>query len=177
MSIFTEILSGKLFKLRTASGTEADSGTSDKLIVTPKSLHDSSYLKEAASSICFDMDSAIQVATTTLTIGNRYALTAPTGNGYFFSGRGNSFSAQLTIYAKVDSGAVGEISLVDISTGLAVSGSQISVNSTSYVIDSSGVFTIQAGKVYSYAMRRLSGGILANVYLRTALITFSIPKS
>ena len=104
-------------------------------------------------------------------------LTAPSGNGYFFSGRGNSFSAQLIVYAKVDSGAVGEISLVDIATGLTVSGSPISVSSTSYGIVASPVFTIQAGKVYSYAMRRLSGGILTNVYLRTALITFSIPKS
>lgn len=178
ISVISDLLSGRLFRFKTAKGSDVELGTSDKLLMTPKSFKDSYFFGiNSVSHLSFGLDSQLSTNSQTVVIGTRFELIAPTGDSYFFSGRGNSFSARLMVYAKADSGAAGEISLIDAASGQVVTGSTIPVTQTSLTVLSSGVFTISSAKVYTYGYRKASGGLFSNIYLRSALLTFLIPKT
>jgi hypothetical protein len=177
MSIIADILTGKLFRFKTATGPDVDAGVTDKKIVTPVSILASSFLSERTSVLHFPSASDVNTSSTNFQPGAIYNLTSSTGNHYFLTNRQNSFTAKFFAYVKADSGAAGEICLWDIGASAIVTGSTIAFNNTGFSILASGEFSIQANKVYTYAIRKTSGGLLTNVSFRTALVTFKIPKN
>ncbi len=177
MGRILDLFTGKLFGFKSAKGTDVDLGVSDRLIVTPKSLGESA-LKNVPmmGTIQFALDGAIQVASTTLSLGSRYVMLADNAAAYFFSSNATRVDARLSVLARADSGSTGEIALANAISGQVIPGSQILINSDTFTRYSSGVFQLDMAQSYSYTMRKLTGGLLAATYLRTALITFSIPK-
>ncbi len=180
MSIISDILSGKIFKFKTASGADVDAGTSDKLIVTPSSLKNSSAgtVNETVATMHFGMsNSPLFTNSTFFTLADHYELTPDSGNGYFYTGRGNVFTARLFVYAKIDNlGGTGEICLYNVSDNVVVSGSTVSFNTTQYAIYKSADFTLLPNKAYAIGVRR-SSAFATNAYLRAALATIKIPKA
>lgn len=180
MSIISDILSGKLFKFRTAAGTDVDQGTSDKLIVTPLSLKNSALGSgnEAVASMHFGISNPpLFTNSSFFTLADQYQITPDTGNGYFYSGRGNIFTAHLYAYAKIDNfGGSGEVCLYNVSDNVVVSGSTVSFSSTAYGIFKSADFTLLPNKAYTVGVRR-SSVFSTNAYLRTVLVTIKIPKA
>ncbi len=177
MGVLTDLLSGRLFRFKSALGTDVNLGTSDKLILTPKSVKDSELIREAVVTVSFPLDTAASSSNATFAFGTRWEIMPPTGNDFGFTARANQFSARLHIYGKVDSGATGEVCLVDAATGSIVNGSSIIISSTSYSILSSSPFTIDSNKLYTYGLRRVTGALFTSAFLRSALLSFTIPKA
>jgi hypothetical protein len=180
MSIISDILSGKLFKFRTATGSDVDAGTSDKLIITPLSLKNSSLGSgtEAVASMHFGISNPpLITGSTFFSLADHYELTPDTGNGYFYTGRGNVFTARLFVYAKIDNpGGLGEACLYNVSDNTVVSGSTVSFGTTAYVNYKSADFNLLPNKAYAVGIRR-SSAFATNAYLRAALVTIKIPKA
>lgn len=177
MGRILDLFSGRLFGFKSASGADVDLGTSDRLIVTPKSLGESrlNHLP-ALGQIQFAMDGAVQVASTTLTLGSKIVMLAESAAYFFQSGGATRVDARLSVLARVDNASTGQIALANAITGQVVPGSEILINSTTLAQYTSGIFQLDMAQSYSYAMRRLTGSVLSATTLRTALITFSIPN-
>lgn len=182
MSLISDILTGKLFKFRIASGADVDTGTSDSLLVTPKSLKDSQLGtinpgNETVAVMPFSLPNlSLLSGSTSFTLSEYYQLTPDNGNGYFYTGRGNVFTARLFVYAKIDISGTGEACLWNVTDNAAVAGSTVSFNTTQYTLFKSADFTMLPNKVYTVAVRR-SSATATIAYVRSALVTIKIPKA
>jgi hypothetical protein len=164
-----------------ATGADVDAGTSDKLLVTPKSLKDSqvgdTLPNETVSVMPFYISSFGMVNNqTTFDVGDHYIPTPDSGNGYFYTNRGNVFTARLFVYGRIDISGTGEACLWNVSDNVQVIGSTVSFSVNQYALFKSGDFTILPNKVYAVALRR-SSFTATNAYLRAALVTIKIPKA
>lgn len=160
MTLIADLLTGKFFRFRLAVGSDIIAGTSNKMLVTPKSLKDAGWVPISGNvSLPFLLSQEVFVGSTSFSPGSLYGILPAAAN----------YTAKLHAYAKADNGSAGEIALWDIAAGSMVNGSQISFNSSSYQLKSSSNFTVTPGKVYTFALRRTSfqAGI---IYLRTALL-------
>ena len=161
MTLFADLLTGKFFRFRLASGTDILAGTSNKMIVTPKSLKDAGWAPSSLSaSIPFVLSQDAYTSSTVFAPGSTFGILPAASN----------LNAKFHIYGKVDFNCAGEIGLWDVATGNIVNGSVVSFNANSYQIRSSATFLIIPGKVYTFAMRRTSfqAGF---IYLRCATLT------
>ena len=160
MSIIADILSGRIFKFKTALGSDVDAGTSDKLLVTPLSLKSSGLGSgnETVASMHFGISNPpLFTNSTFFSLADHYEITPDSGNGYFYTGRGNVFTARLFVYAKIDNpGGVGECCLYNVSDNAVVAGSTVLFNATQYAIYKSADFNLLPNKAYAVAVRRYS---------------------
>jgi hypothetical protein len=162
MTLFADLLTGKFFRFRLASGTDVLAGTSNKVIVTPKSLKDAGVVPSSlVGSIPFVLSQDVYSSSTVFALGSTYGILPPAASNLI---------AKFHIYGKVDFNCAGEIGLWDVATGNIVNGSVVSFNVNSYQIRSSNTFTIIPGRVYTFAIRRTSfqAGF---IYLRCATLT------
>ena len=170
MGRFLDLLTGHFYSFRNANGADVNLGTSDKLIVTPQSLKQSDVF--CNTSIPLVLPSLFRTKSA-LFVLNSNVLVIPT-NGYFFPNRSNSIKTQLFANTIVDLGLVGELCLVDLSTNTIVPNSTISFKNSSYATTSSKVFYVEAGKVYSIAVRRVSGNSSKFVSVRALTLTLKL---
>ena len=170
MGSFLEIVSGKLFRLRTASKSDVDAGTSDKLIVTPLSLSQNSSISNASFTLV--LPSSWSCSLTTFSYSPN-AFVMPT-NGFFYPNKQSSIQAQLFVYGLADLGATAEVCIVDAVTNVAVAGATFTFNNTAWGCTASAVFQVQAGKAYTIALRKSLGLLFNAVQLKAATITFKL---
>ena len=220
MSRLIDLFSGMLFSFKSAQGADVNAGTSDKVLVTPLSIGNSSVCfrqvgmaspddpvvvgssnrqmksearqsafnknfgttpgsvmegNEVAAFLQFLMSQEVTSGSSSFSPGVEYGIIPD--NGYYYTGRAASYTARLYAYVKADSGVTGEAALYDVAAGAVVTGSTISFTSNSYALLQSADFTLLPGKVYTYALRRVAGGLLTNARIRSAMITIKLPKA
>jgi hypothetical protein len=162
MTLFADLLTGKFFRFRLAAASDILAGTSNKMIVTPKSLKDAGWVPPSLSgSIPFVLSQDAYTSSTVFAPGSTFGI---------LPAAASNLNAKFHIYGKVDFYCAGEIGLWDVATGNIVNGSVVSFNANSYQIRSSATFLIIPGKVYTFAIRRTSfqAGF---IYLRCATLT------
>jgi len=167
MGRFLDLLTGKLYSFANTTGLDVNAGTSDKHIVTPKSLASSDVF--CNTSLPLVLPSVFSTKSALLVV-NTNVLALPL-NGNFFPSRSSSIKAQYFANVMVDAGLTGELCLVDVAANSIVAGSTLSFSNSSYITLSSNVFNVEAGKAYSFAIRRVSGSSSKFVYLRGATLT------
>jgi hypothetical protein len=170
MGRFLNLLTGHFYSFKNASGADINLGTSDKLIVTPHSLTKSDVF--CNTSIPLVLPSLYKVKSNLFAL-NPNVLLIPT-NGYFFPNRSPIIQTQLFANTIVEAGLVGELCLVDVSNNKIVPNSSIVFKNTIYNTISSNVFYVEAGKVYSVALRRVSGTATQFVTLRALTLTLKL---
>lgn len=167
MERFIDLSTGKLYRFKQAVGSDVNKGLSDSLILTPKSLAESNLL--CNTSIPLVLHSPFKTKSALFAV-NSHVLVIPL-NGCFYPNRSVNIKAQYFANAYAHSGLSGELCLVDIATRNIVNGSILSFSNSSYQTLSSSVFTVESGKVYSFALRRTKGATSKMVYLRGATLT------
>lgn len=170
MGIFLDILSGRIFNFRNANGTDINAGISDELIVTPKALSQSDVFSN--TSIPLVLSASLSSKTSTLTLATSFFL-IPT-NGYFFPNRKTKIQAQIFAYTIADSGCTGEISLADANTSNVIPNTSFTFNNTTWSCVNGGLIEVEAGKMYTLAIRKTSGSSNKGVQLRAATITLKL---
>jgi hypothetical protein len=166
MPLISDLLTGKFFRFRLASGADVLVGTSQKHLVTPKSLLDAGLVPpssggSAGASIPFVLNQQVVANFTSFSAGSHYGIlpAAP-----------SPLSARLYAYCNADpGGAAGEVCLWDVAANSMVSGSVITVNAVPLTLYQSAVFNVAPGKVYTYALRR-TNTLATFIYLRSALL-------
>lgn len=170
MGNFLDILSGRIFNFRNANGADINAGVSDKLIVTPKALSQSDVFSN--TSIPLVLSASLSSKTSTFVATTNFFL-IPT-NGYFFPNRKTKIQAQLFAFAIADTGCTGEICLVDANTSVVVPNTTFSFTATSWTCVNGGLIEVEAGKIYTIAIRKSIGATSKAVQLRTATITLKL---
>ena len=78
MTLFADLLTGKFFRFRLASGTDILAGTSNKMIVTPKSLKDAGWVPSSLGiSIPFVLSQDVYSSSTAFAVGSTYGILPP----------------------------------------------------------------------------------------------------
>ena len=167
MGRFLDLLTGKLYSFANTKGSDINAGTSDKHIVTPKSLATSDVFCNTSLPLVLPSVFSTKSA---LFVVNPNVLVVPM-NGNFFPNRSTLIKAQCFANVQTDAGLTGQLCLVDLATNSIVNGSTITFSNNTYRTQSSIVFTIEAGKAYSFALCRTSGSSSKYVYLRGATLT------
>ena len=167
MGRFLDLLTGKLYSFANTTGADVNAGLSDKHIITPKSLVSSDVF--CNTSIPLVLPSVFSTKSALLVV-NTNVLVMPT-NGCFFPNRSNQIKAQYFANVQTDTGLTGEICLVDLATNSVVAGSTILFTSSAYSTQNSNNFFVEAGKAYSFALRRSNGSSTKLVYLRGVTLT------
>ncbi|MBA2611302.1 MAG: hypothetical protein H0U95_04970 [Bacteroidetes bacterium] len=167
MGRFLDLLTGKLYSFKNANGSDINIGLSDKLIVSPKALSESDVF--CNTSIPLVLPSVFSTKSALFVI-NPNVIVIPT-NGNFYPNRSTQIKTQFFANVYVNAGLMGELCLVDLATNKIVAGSTISFKNISYTTIASNVFNVEAGKVYSFALRRSNGTSTQLVYLRAATLT------
>lgn len=175
MSLIMDLLSGRLFKFRLASASDINQGTSDKMLITPKGLADSQLFTVA--SVPFVMSAPFVVTSTNWTVAPYQALIPTWGTDYLFIRRANQFTARFFINCITDWNCAGEVTLWDIAANAPVGGSSIFVGQNSWMILPASLFYLNAGKVYSFAIRKTIPSSTGNITVASALLTMQIPKA
>lgn len=170
MGNFLDILSGKIFNFRNAKGADVNAGVSDKLIVTPKALSESDAMSNA--SIPLALPSSFTSKSNTFA-SSIFVFVIPT-NGYFFHNRKTKIQAQLFAYAIADTASTGELCLVDGITNIAVPNTTFSFNNTSWSCVNSPLIEVEAGKLYTIALRKSSGITTKTVQVKAATLTLKL---
>lgn len=170
MGNFLDILSGKIFNFRNANGADINAGVSDKLIVTPKALSQSDVFNNTSISLVL---SASLSSKTGSNVNSSAFFLIPT-NGYFFPNRKTRMQAQLFAFAIADAGSTGEISLVDAQTNTVVPNTTFSFSNTSWACVNSDLIEVEAGKMYTIAIRKSVGTSTKTVQLRAATLTLKL---
>lgn len=165
MALLTDLLTGRLLKLRLASGADVLAGISEKHLVTPKSLSDAGLVPPGSGggsgiSIPFVLDQNVFGGFTTFSPGTHYGI-LPSGGG--------TLQAKLYAYGYTDFGTPGQACLWDVAANSQVAGSTVTLDSSSAALKVSALFNVTPGKVYTYALRRGSGSS-GFAYLRSALL-------
>jgi hypothetical protein len=167
MGRFLDLLTGKLYSFANTTGADINAGLSDRHIVTPKSLVTSDIFCNTSLPLVLP---SIFSTKSALFVVNSNVLVIPS-NGCFFPNRSNQIKSQYFVNVQTDSGLTGEICLVDLATNSIVSGSTVSFNNSVFNTQSSSSFNLEAGKAYSFAIRRSNGNASKFVYLRGATLT------
>lgn len=172
MGNFLDILTGRIFNFKVASADDVNAGLSDKLIITPHALSGCDVF--CNTSIPLVLPASFSTKANTFT-SSPYFFNTPT-NGFFFPNRKAIIKAQLFAFTIVESGSTGEMCLTDAVTGATIPGSTFSFSNTNWGNVNSGVFDIEAGKMYTIALRR-SVGSGKTVQLRSALLTLKLQRN
>lgn len=170
MGNFLDILSGRIFNFRNANGADINAGVSDKLIVTPKALSQSDVFSN--TSIPLVLSASFSSKTGNFVNSTSFFL-LPT-NGYFFPNRKTKIQAQLFAFAIADAASTGEICLVDAQTNAVVPNSTFSFSNTSWTCVNGNIIEVEAGKMYTIAIRKSIGSSTKNVQLRAATLTLKL---
>ncbi len=170
MNYFLDIVTGKLFHFRNAKGSDINTGSSDKLIVTPKALLESDLF--CNTSIPLVLPSVFKTKSALFVVSN-FVWLIP-NNGFFFPNRKPKIRTQLFAYAFADAGLIGEFCVIDIATNKIVANSTTQFKNTTYSCINSNVFELEAGKAYAIALRRVSGTSSKFVSIRAATITLKL---
>ena len=171
MGLFLDILSGRIFNFRNAKGSDINAGVSDLLIVTPKALIGSEVFCNTSIPLVFT--SPLSTKTTTFT-SSTYQVVIP-NNGFLFPNRGSKIKLQVFANVIADVGSTGELCIWDANANIAVANTNFSFTNTSWTIVSSNIFLLDAGKVYTLAIRKKTGTNMLGVQLRSATMTLQIP--
>lgn len=129
---------------------------------------------EVTAFVPFTIGSQLSMNVNTFSPGTDRQIIPP--NNYCYAGRAATFLATLYADVKVDSGAIGEIALYDVAASAVVAGSTFAFNGTGFSIQHSNEFFLTPGKLYTYAIRKVSGAALSVIYIDAALLTFKMPK-
>lgn len=170
MGIFLDILSGRIFKFRNANGVDINAGISDELIVTPKALSQSDVFSN--TSIPLVLSASLSSKTNTFVLSTNYFL-LPT-NGFFFPNRRTKIQAQIFAFTLADSGCTGEICLADANTSIVVPNTSFTFNNTTWTFVNGGLIEVEAGKMYTIAVRKTIGSSSKSVQLRSATLTLKL---
>ncbi len=170
MGNFLDILSGRFFNFRKAVGLDINTGVSDTLIVTPKALSQSDVFSNTSIPLVL---SASLSSKTGSNVNSASFFLIPT-NGYFFPNRKTKIQAQLFAFAIADAGCTGEICLVDANTNTVVPNTTFSFTTTSWTCVNGGLIEVEAGKMYTIAIRKSIGATNKAVQLRAATITLKL---
>jgi hypothetical protein len=170
MANFLDILSGRIFNFRNATGADVNAGTSDKLIVTPKAIAQSNAMSNTSISLVLP---SLLTSKITSFVANPYVFVIPT-NGYFFPNRQAKMQAQLFVYVIADAACTGEICLVDALTNTIVPNTTFSFTNNSWVCVNGTIIELEAGKIYTIALRRSLGSSSKLVQLRAATLTIKL---
>lgn len=170
MGNFLDILSGRIFNFRNASGKDINAGTSDKLIVTPKSLFQSDVFSNTSIPLVL---SASLNSRTNLFVAPPDFFLIPT-NGFFFPNKKTKIQAQLFAFAIADTGCTGEVCLVDAATSTVVPNTTFAFTNTSWLCVNGGLIEVEAGKMYTLAIRKTVGAASKTVQLRAATLTLKL---
>lgn len=170
MGGFLDILSGRIFNFRNASGADINAGISDKLIVTPKALSQSDVFSNTSIPLVL---SASLISKNNIFLATSDFFLIPT-NGFFFPNRKSKIQAQLFAYTIADSGCTGEVCLVDALTSTVVPNTTFSFTNTAWSCVNGGLIEVEAGKIYTIAVRKTIGSSSKSVQLRTATITLKL---
>lgn len=173
MGNFLDILTGRIFNFKVAAGADVNAGTSDKLIITPKALSGSDVF--CNTSIPLVLPASLSAKSSAFTTSD-YFFNTPV-NGFFFPNRKSIIKTQLFCFTMADSGGTGEICLQDVITGATVPGSTFSFKNISWANANSAVFEIEAGKMYTIAIRRSAGTGNKAVQLRSAILTLKLQSN
>lgn len=170
MKHFLDIVTGKLFHFRNAKGSDINTGSSDKLIVTPKALAESDLF--CNTSIPLVLPSVFKTKSA-LYVQNSNVFVIPT-NGFFFLNRQHKIKTQLFAYVVADADLIGEFCIVNIATNNIVANSITQFKNTTYSCINSNVFELEAGNAYAIALRRVSGTSSKFVSVRAATLTLKL---
>lgn len=170
MANFLDILSGRIFNFRNATGEDINAGTSDKLIVTPKALEQSNAMSNTSISLVLP---SLFTSKITSLLTNPNVFVIPT-NGYFFLNRQAKMQAQLFVFAIAETGCTGEVCLLDALTNTIVPNSTFSFSNTTWVCVNGTIIELEAGKIYTIALRRSLGSGSKLVQLRAATLTLKL---
>ncbi len=171
MGLFLDILSGRIFNFRNAKGSDINAGVSDLLIVTPKALIGSEVFCNTSIPLVFT--SPLSTKATTFT-ASTYQVVIP-NNGFLFPNRGSKIKIQVFANVIADAGSTGELCIWDTNANIAVANTNFSFTNTVWAIASSPIFLLDAGKVYTLAIRKKTGTNMLGVQLRSATMTIQIP--
>jgi hypothetical protein len=171
MGLFLDILTGRIFNFRNAKASDVNTGTSDNLIVTPKSLAGSEVFCNTSIPLVFT--SPLSTKTTTFT-ASTYQVVIPS-NGFLFPNRGTKVKIQVFANVIADIGSTGELCIWDANANVAVANTNFSFTNTGWAIVGSPIYLLDAGKVYTIAIRKKTGTNMLNVQLRSATMTLQIP--
>jgi hypothetical protein len=169
MGNFLDILSGRIFRFKNATGDDINAGASDKLIVTPEALSKSDAFSNA--SIPLALPASFNTKSNSF-VPCPYVFVIPT-NGFFYSGRQPMLQAQVFAFAKAEADSTGELCLIDAQTKQEIEGSKISFANSSYACLATSVFEIENGKLYTIALRR-SSATSKTVEVRAATLTLKL---
>jgi hypothetical protein len=170
MGNFLDILSGRIFNFRNATGEDVNAGTSDKLIVTPKALSKSDAYSNTSIPLVFA--SSLSTKSSSFT-ANQFSFVVPT-NGFFFPNRKPLIQAQLFVYVIAEAASTGEICLVDPVTNAVVQNTTFSFNNTAWACIAGNITTVEAGKAYTIAIRRSAGSSGKTVQVKAAILTLKL---
>jgi hypothetical protein len=170
MGHFLDILSGRIFRFRKATGDDINAGSSDELIVTPQALSKSDAFSNA--SIPLALPASFSTRSSSFVLSD-FVFVVPT-NGFFYSARKAKLQAQLFVFANAEAGSEAEVCVVDAQTAQLVNGSTFQLSNISFECKSSKVFEIDAGKLYTIALRRSSGISSKAVNVRAATLTLKL---
>lgn len=170
MGNFLDILSGRIFNFRNANGTDINAGVSDKLIVTPKALSQSDVFSNTSISLVLSASLSSKTGSNT----NSTAFFLIPTNGYFFPNRKTKIQAQLFAFAIADTASTGEICLVDAQTNTIIPNSTFSFSNTTWTCVNGNIIEIEAGKMYTIAIRKSIGSSTKTVQLRAATLTLKL---
>ncbi|MFL5763893.1 MAG: hypothetical protein ACJ77K_08140 [Bacteroidia bacterium] len=167
MGNFLDILSGKIFRFKNANGSDINAGVSDKLIVTPEALSKSDAFSN--TSISLVLPASLVSKSNTFT-ANAASFIIP-ANGGFFPKRKSIVQAQLFAFVLCDAGTSGELCVWDANTNAAVPNTNFSFTNTAWVCVNGNIIELEAGKIYTIALRRLTGTSPKAVQVKAATLT------
>ncbi len=171
MGLFLDILTGRIFNFSNAKGADINVGASDRLIVTPKALSQS----EAYTNTSIPLVLASPFATKNATFSpSPYQIIIPS-NGFLFPNRSNKIKVQVFANVIADVGSKGEICIWDVGANAAVANTTFGFDNSAWTIKNSNLFSLDAGKVYTLALRKTSGKPSQSVQLASAILTLQIP--
>lgn len=170
MGSFLDILSGRIFNFRNATGADINAGTSDKLIVTPKALSQSNAFSNTSIPLVLP---ALLTSKINTFVASPYYFLIPT-NGYYFPNRQSKIQAQLFAFTIADSACTGEVCIADAVTGIIIPNSTFAFSNTSWVCVNGTNVELEAGKMYMIAIRRSIGTSSKLVQLRAATLTLKL---
>jgi hypothetical protein len=167
MGNFLDILSGKIFRFKNASGSDINAGVSDKLIVTPEALSKSDAFSN--TSISLVLPASLSSKSNIFTV-NPVNIIIPT-NGGFFPKRKAVVQAQLFAFVICDAGCSGELCVWDANANAAIPNTNISFTNTAWACVNGSNIELETGKIYTLAIRRLIGSSTKTVQVKAATLT------
>ncbi len=167
MTLLSDILTGRLLKLRLASGVDVLQGTSNRMLVTPKSIADAGLLNGGGGTNSFSSKELSFVLNQTFfTEANTFVWSQHNG---IVPPSSAPLTGKLFVFGSVDFGTLGEACLWDVATLSQVPGSVMTINTVTSNIFSSAEFPLPANKAYTFAIKRITP-LNGRVNLRSALL-------